>query len=74
MAFPEVNFAATYYTTPLTVEYMRTGNFMWELSPYRTPEWEWYDPQFEESGLTLTVPYWIGRAFGFINATGVRIV
>lgn len=51
---------------PLTVEYRRTDLFMWQRSPFRYHPPAGNAPQAENPGLSFTVPYWLGRAFGYI--------
>lgn len=68
---PEVKFDRTFYDKPLSVEYRITGVFMWNDNPF-VADWNYVDPTVEFSGSSFTVPYWIGRAFGFFPATGIR--
>ncbi|MHA1339291.1 MAG: hypothetical protein ACTSO2_04820 [Promethearchaeota archaeon] len=73
--FPEVHFESSYYTRPLTVEYRPPQTFMWESNPYQVP-YSFYNITLinvEYEGLSLTVPYWIARAFNVIELNGVKI-
>ncbi|MHA1719641.1 MAG: hypothetical protein ACTSWX_06935, partial [Promethearchaeota archaeon] len=72
VAFIETDWEEVYFTKPLTVEYRRTGNYMWERNPWENTTY-WHDaPLHEEPGMTFTTPYWIARAFGFIQPSGYR--
>ena len=68
----EMDLDEYFFTEPLTVEYMRSENFMWERSPYRFHEKLGNNELVEEAGLNLTVPYWITRAHGFMPTFGKR--
>ncbi|MHA1732349.1 MAG: hypothetical protein ACTSU5_10410 [Promethearchaeota archaeon] len=68
---PEIDFGDTFYNKPLSVEYRMTGIFMWNDNPFKAG-WSYNDTKFEFSGASFTVPYWIGRAFGFIKPSGLR--
>ena len=71
LAFIETDWDEIYYTKPLTVEYMRSAHYMWEKNPWEYGG-DYNDTLYEEPGATFFTPYWIGRAFGFIQPTGVR--
>jgi hypothetical protein len=70
---PEVQFDEDYYLKPLNPEYRRTGNFMWEHNPYQA-DGNYVNPRYEGSGSSFFVPYWIARAIGVIQPSGVRIL
>jgi hypothetical protein len=61
----------TYLAQPLTVEYMNGDMFIWEKNPFVLAESVYY-PQFEYAGFAFSIVYWMGRAFGFMPAEGVR--
>ena len=71
--FLTIDWEETYYNKPLTVEYMRTAHFMWEKNPWELG-YSTNNPLHEEPGATFFTPYWIARAFGFIQPAGVRVV
>jgi hypothetical protein len=74
VAFIETDWDEVYFTEPLTVEYRRTGHYMWERNAWENTTY-WHDaPLHEEPGMTFTTPYWIARAFGFILPSGIREV
>lgn len=60
-----------YTNKPVTVEYRNMENFLWQRNPfrYRYPHAQF--PRFEETGLSFMAPYWVGRAYGFFNTTGM---
>ncbi|MCP4762165.1 MAG: hypothetical protein GY870_10315 [archaeon] len=62
------------FTRPLTMEYRHTTNFIWQRTPYTFVErLGGNDGNYkEEAGISYLVPYWIARAHGFMNRTGVR--
>jgi hypothetical protein len=69
--FDNVDYTEIWYTEPLSVEYRPSHTFLWELSPF------WQEVRYENSlcetaGLTLTTPYWIARAYGYILPEGMK--
>jgi hypothetical protein len=66
-----VEYQVVRYAEPLSVEYRPGHTFLWELSPY-CQEVRYENPLCETAGLTLTTPYWIARACGFILPGGVK--
>ncbi|UYP46577.1 hypothetical protein NEF87_002862 [Candidatus Lokiarchaeum ossiferum] len=73
LLFIETDWQETYYTKPLTVEYMRSSHFIWEKNPWELGSSS-NNTLHEEPGATFFTPYWIGRAFGFIQPTGIRVI
>jgi hypothetical protein len=73
IGFIESNLDEVYLTQPLTVEYRPTDNYMWQRNPFTNQTGGWSYSRYENPGTTFTVPYWIGRAFGFISASGTRV-
>ena len=73
LLFIETDWDEIYYTKPLTVEYLRAAHFIWEKNPWELNTGGDY-PLHEEPGESFFTPYWIARAFGFIQPTGFREV
>ena len=72
--FPEVNWDETYYTKPFTVDQRHCDGFLWERNPYKASGYYGSPNElFEQAGLSLTVPYWIARAYGYLPSEGTRI-
>jgi hypothetical protein len=70
--FENVDYKQVWYKEPLSVEYRPAHTFIWELSPY------WQEVRAENAlcetaGLTLTTPYWIARAYGYILPEGIKL-
>lgn len=75
LAFPDVQWDIVQYIEPLSVEYRPTSDYMWERNPFYL-YWDssgYVNPNIEAQGMSLTVPYWIARAHGFIPVTGMKI-
>ncbi len=69
--FDNVDYKEVWYAKPLSVEYRPAHSFMWELSPF-WQEVRYENASCETAGLTLTTPYWIARAYGYILPCGVK--
>ncbi|MHA1746390.1 MAG: hypothetical protein ACTSWW_10350 [Promethearchaeota archaeon] len=69
--FSEAKENAVFYQKPLTVEYMNGDIFIWESNPFveREPR---IMPTYELPGFSFTCAYWMGRAFGSLQPSGVR--
>jgi hypothetical protein len=55
-----------YYNKPLTPEFRNSNIFIWERNPYQYVEpviW----PNYEFTGSSFTVPYWMTRYFGLLT-------
>lgn len=62
------DFRTQFYTTPRTLDMWQTENdYIWQINPFRVYESEANSyPQLESTGISLSVPYWIGRYIGII--------
>jgi len=69
--FDNVDYEEVWYAEPLSVEYRPAHSFMWELSPF-WQEVRYENATCETAGLTLTTPYWIARAYGYILPDGMK--
>ena len=69
--FENVDYQEVWYTEPLSVEYRPSHTYLWELSPF-WQEVRYENPLCETGGLTLTTPYWMARAYGFILPEGMK--
>jgi hypothetical protein len=75
LAFGDIQWGLNYYIEPMSVEYRPASTFLWERTPFYL-YWdssEYINYNDEQAGMSLTVPYWIARAHGFIVNTGMKI-
>ncbi|MHA1791989.1 MAG: hypothetical protein ACTSVI_05040, partial [Promethearchaeota archaeon] len=69
--FEEMQLDFTYYSKPLTPEFMNGNIFIWEKNPfqYHPPT---SNPRYEFAGISFPIVYWLGRAFEFFPSGGMR--
>lgn len=62
------DFKTQFYTIPRTLDMWQTEHdYVWQVNPFRAYESESISyPQLESTGISLSVPYWIGRYIGII--------
>ncbi|MBD3351908.1 MAG: hypothetical protein GF364_10525 [Candidatus Lokiarchaeota archaeon] len=57
-----------YTNKPVSVEYRKMENFLWQRNPFRYNYPSGENKRFEETGLSFMAPYWLCRAMGVIPA------
>ncbi len=67
----DVDIEKKIYTKPLTADLRPGITFLWAKNPFYEPR-TLNRPLLENAGISFMAPYWIARAHGFINATGIK--